>query len=308
MGPFRLLARAYSHNKQAITADQGQCYDSFGKRTPGAYTASAIIAQIAKFSHLISGDGRVCLMDLVKAPIYECPAAGDTIYVTGTDGFNGEHVVTGLHNDDPTRVYFNDTVNDPNLGAGSIVEGQGWIYFAPTSKGTIMTEALRVISHPGFPQVEGQGIYTYPANPDITRNFIYHPVAKLDGIVQRTLSSNVFVMSPQVDEDIVITEIWLGGGTQISTFAEMVRALQQYWTTIPGPGEVLGWEPRDRTSDRFGIQIVRVQLGGLDFEYNEVREFKQQHQNAMLDRQLTLQFKLAKRVVPPRPMITMTGR
>ncbi len=77
---------------------------------------------------------------------------------------------------------------------------------------------------------------------------------------------------------------------------------------MPGVGEVLGWEPRDQTSDRFGIQIVRVQLGGIDLEYKEVRAHTTQHQGSMLDRQLTLQFKLAKQVVPPKPMITLVGR
>lgn len=301
-GVFRLLARAYAHNKQCIPTDGGWCYDPFGKRTPTAYTASAIISSIRKYAG--TND---CLMVLDLEPLNELPDTADTIYVTGTDAFNGEHVVTGIESNDHKRVLFTDTHNDA-AGGSDVVENQGWIYFAPTSKGVIMTDALRVISHPGFPQVEGQGIYTYPCNPDITRNFIYHPVAKLDGVVQRTLSSNVFIMRPQVDEDIVITEIWLGGGGNVSTFAQMARVFHQYWTTMPGIGLVLGWEPRDATSDRFGVQIVRVQLGGLDFEYREVREYKQQNQNAMLDRQLTLQFKLAKKVVPPKPLITLTGR
>ncbi|UCG53560.1 MAG: hypothetical protein JSW58_08380 [Candidatus Latescibacterota bacterium] len=308
MGIYRLLSRAYAHNKQCLFQDGGQCYDPFGKFTPGAYTGVGIFSGLWKFAPSVYAGGRMCL-GVIQAEIpMERPAANDTIYVTGTTNFDGEHTVYGLHNDDPTRVLFIDNKNDANAGSDAIIENAGWMYFAPTSRGDIMVEALRVISHPGFPQKEGEGIYTYPVNPDITRNFMYHPVSKLDGVVQRTLSSNVFIMSPQVDEDIIITEIWLGGQGQISAFAEMARLFHLYWTTMPSAGEVLGWEPRDRTSDRFGVQIVRVQLGGLEFEYKEVRAHVQQHQGAMLENQLTVQWKLAKRVIPPKPMITLTGR
>jgi hypothetical protein len=126
--------------------------------------------------------------------------------------------------------------------------------------------------------------------------------------MQRTLSSNVYITRPQLDEDTVISEIWLGGDRNLSTLSEMFRVFYKYWTTLPDPGEVLGWEPRDRTGDRFGIQLLRVQLGGLDFEYSEVREYFERNRDAYLDRQLTIQFKLARRTIPPRPQITMVGR
>lgn len=305
MGPFRLLARAYAHNKQCITADGGQCYDPFGKYVPTAYTACGVIDTITKYT---LGGGRLVGVKLERELFLERPAEGDTVYITGTTHFNGEHEIYSVDTSDATIFYFYDYKNDANPGPLNIVENSGWLYFAPTSKGEIMSDALRVISHPSFPQVEGQGIYTYPVNPDITRNFIYHPVTKVDGVVQRTLSSNVFIMQPQLDEDVIITEIWLGDDRKISTFAEMARVFQQYWTTIPDPGEALGWEPRDVTSDRFKIQIVRVQLGGIDFEYKEVRAHITRNQDAMLNRQLTLQFKLAKVVKPPLPSITLSGR
>ena len=169
-------------------------------------------------------------------------------------------------------------------------------------------DPARVMSHPSFPQREGEGIYTYPLPPDITRNFVYHPATKLDGSVQRTLGTSVLIAQPQVDEDIIITESWLGGNRELSTLTEMFRLFWQYWTTLPAAGQTLGWEPRDRTGDRFHIQIVQVQLGGLDFEYNEVRSFVDRNEESYLDTQLTLKFKLARITRPPRPIITMEGR
>ena len=308
MSAYRSLAKAYAHNKQCLVCDGGKCYDPFGKLTPGTYTASGVISEITKFSTAVYPPGTLCFLILKDNFYNESPATGDTIFITGTENFNGEHTIYSLYQNNPKKIVFYDSKNPANETFSSIVETSGWLYFAPTSKGELLTDALRVISHPGFPQVEGQGIYTYPVNPDLTRNFIYHPITKLDGIVQRTLDSNVFIMSPQVDEDIIITEVWVGGSQEISTYAEMARVFHKYWTTIPGVGEVLGWEPRDRTSDRFGVQLVRVQLGGIEWEYKEVRTHIYQHQGAMLDRQLTVQWKLAKKVKVPRPRITLIGR
>lgn len=312
MSVFRVLARAYCHNKNSIQADGGRCYDPFGKITPTKYQTTGIVTSITKYSRYVSG-GRLCLVELSATPWQQDPQAGDTFYLSGLSGYEGEHTIQALDGIPPsqTRWLYLDNTNSPNTTRFDTildVTNQVWVYYAPTAKGDIYVDPLRVLSHPSFTQVQGQGVYTYPVNPDITRNFIYHPTAKVDGVIQRTLSSNVYVARAQVDEDIVITEIWLGGNRVLSTLSEMARLFHSYWTTIPATGDSVAWEPRDRTSDRFLVQILRVQLGGLDMEYKEVRDHVQQYQGSYLDRQLTLQFKLTRRVRPPRPQIVLEGR
>jgi hypothetical protein len=307
MSIFRTLNRAYCNTKQSIHEDQGWAYDPFGKYVPTKYQSIARISTAEKFDYSFNF-GRLVIIEL-EEEVWpdQTPAAGDTIYVSGTENFNGEHTISSLDQSEK-RFILTDNVNDPNTDTDTIVESTGWIYFAPTSLGDIFVDPLRVISHPGFPKREGEGIFTYPTNPDITRNFIYHPAARVDGTMQRTLSSNVFIQVPQVDEDIVITEIWLGGEGVLSSFSSMFRTFHQYWTTLPTIGESLGWEPRDTTSDRYLIKITGVQLGGVDFEYKEVREHVKRNQSSMLERQLTLQFKLTRRTSPPTPQISFEGR
>ncbi len=300
------LNRAYHNTKQSIPQDHGWAYDPFGKIISTTYQSTARITSITKFS---VGSGDIVSVTIEDKLFPEqSPAVGDTIFVAGIAGYNGEFTLVSVSTSSKTFGYV-DGVNAANNTGGDVtVTGDGWMYFAPTSLGEILMDPARVMSHPSFRQREGEGIYTYPFPPDITLNFIYHPATKVDGTMQRTLSSNVFITSPQLDEDVVISEIWLGGNRELSTLSEMFRVFHQYWTTIPDAGKVLGWEPRERTSDRFGIQIARVTLGGLDYNYREVRDVATQAAGSYLAQQLTVQFKLARKVRPPTPQITMVGR
>lgn len=307
MSVIGTLNRAYHNTKQSIMQDHGWAYDPFGKIVPTTYQAVARISQVTKY--LV--DGRLCLAvleDEAYPPIDLCPT--DRIAIAGTENFNGEHVIIELTDGDSKRVAFYDNINPSIKGNPSnIIESDvGWCYLAPLYKGEILMDPARVLSHPGFPQREGEGIYTYPYPPDVTRNFIYHPATKVDGIVQRTISSNIFVGQPQLDEDVIITEVWLGGNRRLSTLSEMFRVFHQYWTTPLAPGKTMGWEPRERTSDRFAVQLIRVQLGGIDYEYNEVREHAQRNEGSYLNQQLTIQFKLARVAKPAKPQILVEGR
>lgn len=321
MSVFGVLNKAYANVKSSIPYDHGRGLDPMGKRYLTTYQAKARISKATRFPLSVSS-GQLTLIELEEDlfppqdPSPQGPASAssgiaDRVAISGADGFGGEHDILRLDGvpRSPRRFIILDSVNSPNETEDNIeLEDEGWLYFAPTSKGEFLVDPQRVISHPGFPQREGEGIYTYPFAPDITRNFAYHPVTKVDSLIQRTISSNVAIFQPQVEEDTIITEVWLGSDSRLSTLAEMYRVLMAYWTTLPAAGEVLGWEPRDITSDRFGIQIVNVRLGGLDHEYHEVRAVASQNQDAYLNRQLTLQFKLARRVIPSVPQIRMEGR
>lgn len=342
MSVFGVLNRAYHNNKASIPWDHGRGLDPIGKIVGTYYTMVARVKKATKFSSQVGG--RLVLINLEDHPyppgdptqatdstkqnpvgLWEGGAStapsgmGDRIAISGTQNFDGEHEIShldflpGFKSDKSLLLV--DSINPPNLPAftdddADVVENDtGWCYIAKLSSTEAkLMDPARVMSHPSFPQREGEGIYTYPHRPDITRNFIYHPATKMDGSMQRTLSSNIFSMRPQLEEDVVISEIWLGGDRQLSALTEMFRVFFQYWTTLPPAGGVMGWEPRDRTGDRFGVQLVRVQLGGLDLEYNEVRQISSQNQDSYLDRQLTVQFKLARQIKPSRPQISLEGR
>lgn len=339
MSILGVLNRADHNNKGAIPYDHGTGLFPSHKVLLNPYQAVARIKRATKFT-VQSAGGSLVLLELENHPfppgadeqndelseqnplglsifgLFQSPTGfADVVSVAGTDNFNGEHTVLALdgvvgQKTDKGLIIF-DTLNPPNESEDDdiIEEDVGWLYLAPLSKvGEKLMDPARVMSHPSFPQREGEGIYTYPFPPDVTRNFVFHPATKLDGSVQRTLGTSVLVAQPQVDEDIIITESWLGGNRELSTLTEMFRLFWQYWTTLPAPGKTLGWEPRDRTGDRFHIQIVQVQLGGLDFEYNEVREFVDRNDGSYLDVQLTVKFKLARIARPPIPRITMEGR
>lgn len=163
-------------------------------------------------------------------------------------------------------------------------------------------DALRVMTHPGL----SDGVYEYPVNPDETKNFIYEPAKKVDAVVQRTISSNVLISTPQVEEDVVISEVWVADGG-LATLAEMFRTFHEMWTTPLSVGQTIGWEPLDVTTDRYNVEIVAVRLGGADIAYREVKPNLFSRAGSYLPTQLTLQFKIAKGFVPPKGTLTLEG-
>lgn len=170
------------------------------------------------------------------------------------------------------------------------------------------TARRRVLVHPSFPLVEGKGVYEYPKNPDVTRNFIWHVGRKIDASYQRTLTSNLLFQTPQAWEDVIITEIWVGDDKNLSVLNEMFHVFYAFWNEIPASGEFLGWCPFDVTTDRFAVAIVRVMLGDVDYEYREVRQhITKTRQDAYLLNQLTLQLKIVRASPNPRATIVAEG-
>ena len=190
---------------------------------------------------------------------------------------------------------------------------QGWCPHSSGARIPYLNEAgylvdpQRQLIHPKFRQVRDEGVFYYDFNPDITRNFIYAPGLKVDGAVQATIDSNILIQTPQVDEDVIITEIWSGSSNKLSTLASMFRVFYDYWTTLPDPGTSISWWPADITTDRYDVQIVRVQLGSSDYEYKEIPVEAGQSTGAYLDKQLTLQMKITKTAPIPKNSLTLEG-
>jgi hypothetical protein len=194
-------------------------------------------------------------------------------------------------------------------GGGRHFEAVGWVTPILNAEG-FLEDPLRVLTHPSFDQEEGVGIYEYAFNPHITRNFARSPVRKVDFAIERTLTSSVLIQSPQLDEDIVITEIWVGesGESQLSTLSDMYLTFLDFWNTLPAIGESLTWEPRDLSEESYGVQIVNVQLGSAaDHEFREYRTDLSTIEGAYLARTLILQMKIVRQVEPPKGVISLVG-
>lgn len=173
--------------------------------------------------------------------------------------------------------------------------------------GDFFLDPQRILRHPSFPQVEGQGVFTYDFNPDDTLNFIYSVARKVDSQVLRTIASSVLVRSVEEPADVIIQEIWTGGSGKASALASMYRTLYNFWLTTPAVGESLTWFPQDLSTESFGVEIAGLELGGVDIAYREFRERRSSTQNALLESQLTLKLKIVGESVSPKGVVTLSG-
>lgn len=191
------------------------------------------------------------------------------------------------------------------IDSGRHMDLAGRIY--RIASGEYFVDPQRVLKHPAFAQVEGEGIYTYPFNPDETLNFIYAPARRVETQVVRTITSSVSIRFKESDEDIIVQEIWTGGGTKLSALASMYRTFYNFWLTDLPVGENLTWQPSDLSTETYGVEIVGLELGGVDIQYREWRERKSSTENSLLDKQLTLKLKIARDSLRPKATVTLSG-
>jgi len=125
--------------------------------------------------------------------------------------------------------------------------------------------------------------------------------------MQRTLGTNILAQQLGKEEDVLISEIWLGGGREVSTFTEMARVFHAMWTTPLSAGSLFGWEPLDVGETRYLVKIVNVIIGSPRTEYVEVREFIEQRDPSYLTQSLELILKTESPVLPPSGSIVMAG-
>lgn len=297
---MRTLARAYHNDPQTIPCDGGRI------SLPKGRWVGTTIDCVRPIAEIIGSAGIAFLVTIEKVFPINTVQVGSLVGIEGTDNFDGHSWVVGQVNS-PTQFVINwaDTpgVTETDIGHATLQNS--------TIEGGLFVDPQRVLSHPAFRQREGEGIYTYPFNPDITKNFIYAPTPKVDGVVQKTISSNVLIQTPQIVADTIMTEIWLGGERNASTLTEMARVFNEYWLTPLPVGLTMGWEPLDHNTDRWNVVIVQVLIGGLDYDYSEVRTIVDDAGSGVgsgfLNRQLTLKLKPVKATTPPKNSIILEG-
>ena len=191
---------------------------------------------------------------------------------------------------------------------GTYIEAPNVIHFIINDEG-YMSDTPRILTHPGFDAVEGEGIYTYDKNPDITKGFIYSPATIVETAVQKTLRGSIVVQQRQNDDDAIIQEIWQGGENQLSMLAEMFQVFYKFWTEIPAPGLFLVWQPADITTVSYGVLITDVQLGGDAniLAYREHPVTVGERSGSYIFETLTVTYKVVSEYIAPRGVVTLEG-
>jgi hypothetical protein len=203
-----------------------------------------------------------------------------------------------LDHDDPGSMVVDNGIN---------FDSAGTIYMVYNETSMAYEDPLRVMTHPSFAEESGVGIYTYDSNPDETHNFHIVPARRVETIVQKTISSSILVRQPENDEDVIVTEIWTGGGNKLSILADQYRTFYNFWVTIPEVGEYIVWEPKDITTDTYQIEIVDVQLGGTETNYFERRATIGSREGAYVTQTLSVKFKIVRSETLPTGSITLAG-
>lgn len=115
----------------------------------------------------------------------------------------------------------------------------------------------RLLYHSGLDEV-----ISYPQIPTRTLNFAYDLLPQSEFAHQKTLTSNLTQQWQAVHNDVVVKETFEGA---LSTHWNFFLKLYKFWTTLLGPGEYMLWRPLDLTDKVYRMQIVKITVGGEDF-------------------------------------------
>jgi hypothetical protein len=190
---------------------------------------------------------------------------------------------------------------------GIVVDLAGTVYMETSEEG-YPVDPLRRLTHPAFAAVEGEGIFTYLANPAQTLNFHGSPMRRMETSVLKTIGGTILVRHPEVEDDVIISEVWPGGGDTVSMPAEQFLTLYNFMNTLPAIGEYLTWEPREVSSDSYQVELVDLTIGGTEALYRELRDDFTTRDGAYVTETVTLKFKVAKAATMPSGVITLAGR
>ncbi len=163
---------------------------------------------------------------------------------------------------------------------------------------------MRVIYHPGL----NQSIH-YPKNPDRTINYWRGPVRKLDTQATRTVGGMVRSRGTQKWEDVVITEVWEGGGGRASITVDFLQTLYSFMVEDVPLGSYVGWIPRDLSFNRHLIVPLTLTVGSQDFDLRAVRAKIDigDPREMVVDQQVAFTFGLAKPQIFVPSIMTSEG-
>ena len=195
----------------------------------------------------------------------------------------------------------------PNRLAGFVPSG--WPAFAgsriPSTPARILSDPRlnpatgggRRLVHPYLPDI------IYPENPTTTHGFDVHPVPKVRPVVSRMAAGSALARYADSVDDVLITEIWNAGS--LSTNVEFVRQLIEYVGGILPEGDLIGWQPRDRSPYNYFVDLVALAIGPNDVYHLE--EINSSLDDLMIAEPVTLTFKLVRDEIAPSGALVFLG-
>lgn len=107
-------------------------------------------------------------------------------------------------------------------------------------------------------------------NPDDTFNMDNEPLTHPATEAVKTIGSTRSVSFDENLEDVIVTEVWQGGGNRASMTTALWRQFKEYLDNQPqfgiGQADFVVWEPRDKTSKTYNVQILSLSVGNGEGE------------------------------------------
>ena len=142
----------------------------------------------------------------------------------------------------------------------------------------------------------------YPEKPNRTLGFDWDVLRKTRAVVTRTEKASVTAHYPELNDDVIIQEIWDAGSASVSI--EFYRLLRQYREEILPDGDHIGWQPRDKSPYNYFVELLDVRLGSGDSERAEEHG---DYEPFLLAEPLTLVMKLVQDLRPPTGTLVLLG-
>jgi hypothetical protein len=142
----------------------------------------------------------------------------------------------------------------------------------------------------------------YPRVPDETYGLGHDRLTNVFSVVTKTAESSATAKYPEVDEDVVIREVW--AAQSLSTLTELFHQFRRYLVDTLPDGRFIGWQPRDRTWKNYFIELLKVECGAAEEvlieELGDGRPF-------YMAKALSVTFKLVREFSSPSGVVLAVG-
>lgn len=129
--------------------------------------------------------------------------------------------------------------------------------------------ARRILTHPTTTLAP----ITYDENPPLDANIDTDVLVAPIVSTVLTLDDTKVVRFERLSKDMIVEERWPGSASQVSMATFFFRQLYEYWINPPAAGQFITWEPRDKTSKKWQVELVALILGRDQAAY-EATEFR----------------------------------
>lgn len=109
-------------------------------------------------------------------------------------------------------------------------------------------------------------------NPERTINLDNDVLPHPNTSSVETLGTTRVVRFDRQTQDVIVTEIWPGSQTRAAMSTAFFRMLYEYLNNAPqytiGQTDFIVWEPRDRTTKTYNVELLELRVGGPAGEFD----------------------------------------